>query len=327
MDRGRFTMKTVFFGTPDYVLPVLDALKNAGYKIAAVVTQPPKPVGRKKVLTLSPVTKWAKQNEIPVIEGSPKAIYPLLSTLHPHPRLGILAAYGRIIPEEIIKFFPLGILNIHPSLLPKYRGASPVEAAIVAGEKQTGVTIIKLDKELDHGPIVSQLSEPILEDDTKTSLRQRLFEKGAEVLVQILPAYLEGRIELREQDHDKATFTTLLKKEHGFIPPKYLELASKGETFQAQWEIPFIKNYSLVPSAQNLERFIRAFNPWPGAYTKLKIKDEKLKILKLLKAHVEQRPGTQESRNLVTYLILDLVQLEGKNPVTWRQFKLGYPDF
>lgn len=314
-------MKLIFFGTPDYVLPVLDALKDAGYEIAAVVTQPPKLVGRKQVLTSSPVAQWAEKHAVAVIDKPPKEISPLLSTIHPQPRLGVLAAYGRLVPDEIIKCFPLGILNIHPSLLPKYRGASPVEGALAAGEKQTGVTIIRLDAELDHGPILTQFTEPILPDDTRTTLRERLFKKGDDELIKILPDYIEKRLTPHEQDHDKATFTTLMKKEHGFIPPEYLTAASQGETLQEEWGIPFVKNLTIHPSPDTIHNFIRAVNPWPGAWTEVNLGSRSVgtRKLKILKAHTEKLVPSAQC------LVPDLVQLEGKNPVTLEQFKRGYP--
>lgn len=318
--------KVVFFGTPDYVLPVLNALKNAGYEIAAVVTQPPKPVGRKGVLTPSPVSLWAKKHKTKVFDGKPKEIVEELRILNAE--VGVLGAYGRILPPEILTIFPHGILNIHPSLLPKYRGASPIQAAIAVGEKQTGVAIIKLDEEMDHGPILAQFTEEIREDDTAGTLRERLFERATGALVSVLPAYLEGSAELREQDHSKATYTTLLKKEHGFIQPEYIAAASKGDAFQGWqekgWQIPFIKDSHLIPSAQCLERFIRALDPWPGAWTLLRSKSfgGQAKRLKILKAHVEHSSLVPSGYCLVP----NLVQLEGKNPVSWEEFKKGYPE-
>lgn len=309
-------MRIIFFGTPDYVLPVLDVLKGAGYEIAAVVTQPPKPVGRKQTLTPSPMSLWAQTHGIPVFDGKPKEIVEDLKKLGAE--IGVLAAYGRILPPEILTIFPHGILNIHPSLLPKYRGASPTAAAIATGEKQTGVTIIKLDEEMDHGPILSQFTESILEDDTAGTLRERLFRKAAEVLVTILPAYLEGRVALREQDHAKATYTTLLEKEHGFIPPKYIDVCLRGEATQETFEVPFIKNYSLVVNSYSLARLCRALDPWPRAWTQIKLTSyqvNKLTRLKILKAHIENEK-----------LVPDQVHLEGKNPVSWEEFKKGYPE-
>lgn len=331
-------MKIVFFGTPDYVIPVLDALKNANHEIIAVVTQPDKPVGRKQILNPSPVAQWAGKHGIRVIDNSPKEIIPLLTHItrptshNSFPTLAILAAYGKIIPQEIIDILPKGILNIHPSLLPKYRGATPVEAAIVAGEKQTGVTIIKLDAQMDHGPILAQATEDISPDDTRATLRERLFQKGAQILIEILPAYFEGRVELREQDHKKATFTKLLKKEHGFIPGKFIDGVLRGETLNEEWQIPFVKDLTIRQSPITIHNFIRAMHPWPGAWTWVRLRmtdSSEQKRLKILKAHVEQVPASHPQNSThfpLPTLVLDLVQLEGKTPVSWKEFKRGYPE-
>lgn len=287
-------MKIVFFGTPSYVLPILKAVHKkfvtgpGKSPIAAVVTQSPKPVGRRKILTYSPIDKWAHERKIP--------IYYSASELLENPTdatLGILASYGEIIKKEVIDLFPQGILVIHPSLLPKYRGASPVPASIMSGESITGCSIIRMDEKMDHGPVVTQFKEEILPEDNSEILRNRIFEKSADVLTEMLPAYTQGKIKPKPQDHENATYTKLLKREDGFI-----ELGK-----------------SQSPTTDN--NFIRAMSPWPGAWTLIKLneKDEVKKRLKLLKSHVE------EGR-----LVLDEVQLEGKDPVTWKQFKEGYQD-
>lgn len=310
-------MKIIFFGTPDYAIPVVGALKGAGHEIVAVVTQPPKPVGRKKILTPSPIAKWAEKEKIRILDDRPKNVLEQLKEFCAP--IAILASYGRIIPQSVIDVFPLGILNVHPSLLPKYRGATPVEAALVAGEKETGVTIIKLDAEMDHGPILAQVSERIQEDDDRINLRARLFQKGAELITEVLPEYIEGKLEPREQRHNDATYVTLFAKGHGFIPPEFLDAALKGIPLRTQWQIPFIKDFTIHPSPIIINNFIRAVNLWPGAFTsvKLKIKNENLeRRLKILRAHLEN----------TTTLVLDEVQLEGKNPVSWEQFQKGYPN-
>lgn len=228
--------------------------------------------------------------------------------------VGVLASYGKILPSEILAIPKHGILNIHPSLLPKYRGPSPVQTAILNGEKKTGVSIIKIDEKMDHGPIVAQFEEDIRPGDTAESLYFRLFEEGAKVLLTILPAYLKGRIELREQDHSQATFTRLLKKEDGFIPSELFvpkQSPSRGSTSNYK-----LSPYNLEPTPENLERFIRTMTPWPGAWTLLRLRSSgQAKRLKILKAHLE---GGK--------LILDQVQLEGKKPVSWKQFQEGYPE-
>lgn len=300
--------RIVFFGTPEFVLPVLEALKNSGHEILAVITQPSKPIGRRQILTPSPVAIWAEKHQISVVTDVKEAA-------NLNADLGIVAAYGKIIPSQVIESFPHGLINIHPSLLPKYRGASPIQAVIAAGEKETGVTIMKIDEEMDHGPLLYQFTSPIKKTDTTGSLRERVFEKSAKKLVEILPSYLEGKIKPQEQEHEKATYTKLVRKEHGFIPPGYVKAVVQDVPLNnEEWQIPFIKNYSLLPSAQSLEQFIRALDPWPGSWTYVHL-NKVPQRLKILKAHVEKNK-----------LVLDQVQLEGKNPVSWEQFNKGYPE-
>jgi len=312
-------MKIVFFGTPDYVLPILRQLyksfrdKNEKLPIAAVVTQQPKPVGRSQSLEYSPVDKWAHKKNIPIFFESKELVDQNVQA-----DVGILAAYGRIIPNEVLNYFPHGILNIHPSLLPKYRGATPVRSSIVAGNTKTGLTIIKLDNKLDHGPIIAQYKEDVLTKDTAETLRNRLFAKSAEILTTLLPAYVSGKINPREQDHKQASFTSEVKKTDALIPSKYLEAALQGKTIKDDWDIAFIKDFTIHPTPESIFNFIRSMEPWPTAWTQVelnsKIKNQKSKRLKILKAHIEN-----------SKLVLDEVQLEGKNPVSWKQFMQGYP--
>jgi len=281
-------MKIVFFGTPDYVLPILTSLHKKFVSgpgvspIAAVVTQSPKPTGRKQILTYSPVDKWAHEHKIDIFYQSSELIKNSVKA-----DIGVLAAYGEIIPKTVIDTFPHGILVVHPSLLPKYRGASPIQGAIANGDKQVGVTIIKMDEKMDHGPIVSQFKEETKPDDTTDTLRARLFERSKDVIVEMIEPYLQGKIKPKEQNHDEATYTKIITKQDGFI---------EAESFTSE--------------AAKAERFIRAMQPWPQAWTLIG-----KKRLKILKAHLESGK-----------LILDEVQLEGKSPVSWEEFKRGYPN-
>ena len=299
-------MKIVFFGTPDYVLPILKEL-DVRYEIGAVVTQEPKPTGRKKFIVRSAVDNWAYKQKIPVIYDLKKV---------PQFDLGVLAAYGKIIPKSIIHNSKFGILNIHPSILPKYRGASPIQAAMATGDTESGVTIIKIDEIVDHGPIISQFKEEIKTSDTLGTLRSRLFQRAAEVFLALVEPYLQGKIRFREQNHKEATHTVMVKKEHGFILPKFLKYALLGKTLEEDWDIGFTKDFFLKPSPASCERFIRALDPWPGAWTLLRLSasEGQAKRLKILKAHLEGKK-----------LVLDEVQLEGKNPVSWKEFLAGYP--
>lgn len=262
-------MKIIFFGTPYYVVPILKKLKKY-HEIVAVVTQSPKLAGRKQLKTYSAVDSFAHEKHIPIFYDFEKL---------PEAELGVCASFGNIIPQSVIKHFPLGILNIHPSLLPKYRGASPVSEAIKNGDTLTGVSIIKMDEKMDHGPIVTQFKEEIAKDDTTQSLRDRLFEKSADVLVELIEPYLKGKIKLKPQDEKAATFTKILTKEDGFI------------------------DLTKSQSSEVTDNFIRAMYPWPGAWTYL----PNQKRIKLL-------PN-------------NMVQLEGKNPVTLKQFEESFPQF
>jgi len=309
-------MKIVFFGTPDYVIPVLSGLHSA-FKtkteespIAAIVTQKPKPAGRKQQIAFSPVDTWAHKKNLKIFYSPQDIIDQGI-----HADIGILASYGAIIPKEVIEYFPKGILNIHPSLLPKFRGSSPVQSTIVEG-KVGGSTIIEIDEKLDHGAIVSQFEENINEKDTTDSLRRRLFNRSGEVLVALIPAYIARKIKSRKQDHAKASFTREIKKDDAIIKPEFVEACMNGNKLKEKWEIPFIKNFTLEVAPINVHNFINAMQPWPVAWTTVKLGSVgKIKRLKIHESHLEKG-----------ILVLDSVQLEGKNIVTWQQFKQGYPN-
>jgi len=285
------TTKIIFFGTPDYVIPILESLHKY-HKLVAVVTQPPKEAGRKKKMTFSPVDNWAHKRKIPVITNLPAGKAGLDISEFPEANLGVVASYGKIIPQSVINYFKYGILNIHPSTLPKYRGASPIQQQIIDGVKETGVSIIKMDKLMDHGPIVSQFAEQIDKTDTNETLRENLFERSAQFLIDLIPNYLSGKINLKPQDEDHATSTKIIDKDDGYVTPAML-----------------------AQEPEKVERMIRAYKPWPGIYTFVEIEGEK-KRLKILKAHIEEGK-----------LVLDKVQLEGKKTVSFEEFGRGYPDF
>lgn len=318
-------MKIVFFGTPIYVIPVLEKLHkdlrgdSNESPIAAVVTQGPKPVSRNKILNYSPVDTWAHKRRIPIYHTAQKLLEDGIKA-----DIGVLTAYGALLPETVLNYFPYGILNIHPSLLPSFRGASPIQATI-ATNSPVGVSIIKLDDQMDHGPIVTQFTDELLEDETTEKLRERLFIRSADVLVDLIEPYIKGKITLKSQDHHKATYTKLIRNEHGFIPYDLLSQAMKGNEIIKELSIPFIKDYSLMPNAYSLSNFIHSLSPWPGAWTMITLNStlKTQKRLKILKAHVEANPQTTTNNS---QLILDEVQIEGKQKVTWKQFKEGYPE-
>lgn len=277
-------MKIVFFGTPDYVLPVIKEVHKKFVTgpgispIVAVVTRSPQPVGRKQILAYSPVDKWAHERQIDTFY---KASDLLESNIDYD--LGILASYGEIISQEVINSFSQGILVIHPSLLPKLRGSSPIQTAIANNDEITGVTVFKMDEKMDHGPVISQFKEEILNTDTFETLRTRLFEKSANFLIDLIEPYIKQKIKPKEQNHNEATYTKMVSKQDGFVD---------------------LKNDDAI----KIEAKLRAYSPWPGIWT---FHNEKR--LKILKAHLE-----------LGRLILDEVQLEGKNPVSYKQFQEGY---
>ncbi|MFZ3301387.1 MAG: methionyl-tRNA formyltransferase [Microgenomates group bacterium] len=301
-------MRIIFFGTPDYVIPVLEKLHKY-HEIVAVVTQSPKPVGRDKKVTYSAVDAWAFKKHIP-------RNFDYVDL--PEADMGVCASFGMIIPDVVLNMFPHGILNVHPSLLPQFRGSSPIQATLIAGITTTGVSIIKMSDKLDAGPILTQFKEEVLESDTNETLRSRLFEKSAEVLVEMIPAYIEGKIKLKKQDETKASFTTMIKKENAFIPPAYLKNAMEINNTNEEWNLNFLKNFPLKPDANTIYRFIKAMSFWPVAWTNITVISNKLPVtkrLKLIKAHINEESG---------YLELDEVQLEGKNPTSWKLFKGSY---
>lgn len=235
-------MAIVFLGTPAFAVPSLRRLVDEGFEIAAVYTQPDRPAGRGRRPTPSPVKNVALAIGLPVRQPEslrdPSALAELASL---HPNAGVVVAYGQILRQEVLDIPAKGVLNIHPSLLPRHRGASPIPAAILAGDRETGVTIILMDPGMDTGPVLAQRSLPINDSDTAGALTEKLAHVAAGLLAETLPRWLRGEIDPQPQDHSLATKAPLLKKEHGAI----------------DWALP----------AADIWRRVRAYNPWPGAYT------------------------------------------------------------
>jgi len=276
-------MNLIFFGSSNYVIPIIEVLKNNFELSLVITTENPKSnlASQGEALQGYPVVKYCTNNKIPYVSASNlkdlNTKHLILNTKAP---IAVLADFGLIIPEEILNAFPKGIINLHPSLLPKYRGPTPVQTAILNGEKITGISIMKLDKEVDHGPILGQEKDEILETDTSESLYKRLFEKGANLLIKVINLYLKDNLKLTTQNHKDATFTKPLTRQDGFV-----NLTSQSEI-------------------KNLKFKIRAYFPWPGVWFKTKLNNSE-KIIKLL-------PG-------------DRLQVEGKKPMTHKDFLNGYP--
>ncbi len=235
-------MRILYLGTPDFACIPLEALVRQGYDVVGVVTQPDRPAGRRRTLTPPPVKGAAQRLGLPVLQPAtlrdPAAIAPFADL---RPDIGIVAAYGEILRKAVLGIPPLGYLNIHPSLLPRYRGPSPVAAAILAGDAQTGVTIMQLERRMDSGPVLDQVAVPMPANARTGPLTEALFRLGTERLLDVLPRYAAGTCALQPQDEQHATLTRLITKADGVI----------------DWTQP----------AAAIERAIRAYDPWPGAST------------------------------------------------------------
>lgn len=234
-------VRIVFWGTPSFSVLALEKLLSKRCNVAAIVTNPDAVTGRKKITAPPPVKTVAVKHGIPVLQPDTLKDEVFAASLKGYnPDIFIVAAYGKIIPLPILSLARHGALNIHPSLLPKWRGPSPVESAILAGEKETGVTIMQMDEKMDHGPIILQKEVRIGEDETRITLYEKLFSLGAELLVKIMPRWIEGKITPIAQDHTGATYSKILTREDGKL----------------FWDNP----------AKVLERQVRAYAGWPGAY-------------------------------------------------------------
>lgn len=277
-------MKIVFFGTPRLAQIVLQNLIDSPYKPQLVITGQSNKSGRGLALKANSVEQDAKKHGIEIGYK--------ISAIDKSFDLAILEAFGQIIPKEILNLPKFGFINIHPSLLPKYRGPSPIQTAIIDGQKKTGVTVIKLDEEVDHGPILAQQEVEIESIDTHESLVEKLGLIGSNLLIETLPSYLSGKIKSRAQDDKNATFTQKITKADGFI------------------------DLHNPPNPQSLDRMIRAFYPWPSAWTRLKMVNGKWLMVKFLPPTI-----------LLTYHPTDpfAIQPEGKRPLSLQQFKNGYP--
>jgi methionyl-tRNA formyltransferase len=235
-------MRLVFMGTPDFAAASLEALLRSGDSIVGIVTQPDRPKGRGQTLTPSPVKLLAQREQIPILQPvkmkDPEFLHALAGW---KPDLITVAAFGRILPSMILSLPPSGCINVHGSLLPKYRGAGPIQWAIINGETETGITTMMMDEGMDTGTMLLQESIPIAPDDTAGTLSPRLAELGGRLLVETIARLKAGTIVPQPQDSSRATLAPLLKKEDGVI----------------DWNLPAI----------TLANRVRGLSPWPGAYT------------------------------------------------------------
>lgn len=299
-------MKIVFMGTPDFARGALEALIKAGHEITAVVTQPDKAKGRSKELQFPPVKECALEHNIPIMQPvrikTPEAIAELKTY---EADVFVVAAFGQILSQEILDMPKYGSLNIHGSLLPKYRGASPIQQVIIDGEKETGVTIMQMDAGIDTGDMLYKRSMEIEDKDTFETLHDKLMVLGGEAIVEALELLETGALEPQKQDDSKSTHAKLITKEMG--------------------------NIDFNKSAIEINRLVRGMNPWPSAYTFYKGKQMKIWEVSVSHQNTQEKPGTvtEVTKNTIKVackegcIEIESLQLEGKKRMTAHDFLLG----
>jgi methionyl-tRNA formyltransferase len=295
----------VFMGSPDFAVPSLRAAA-ALYDVVGVVTQPDRPAGRGKQLSASAVKRAALDLGLPLLQPDKmREAVPQLNAWKPD--LILVAAFGKILRADVLNLPPLGCVNVHASLLPRHRGAAPINAALLAGDAETGITLMKMDEGLDTGPILAARALPITPDDTAASLTARLAEMGAGLLLDCLPDYMAGKLIPQPQDESQATYAPQLKKEDGLL----------------RFDEP----------AAHLERRVRAMNDWPGAYLTYQGRP-----VKVLRAHLRpdrvaapgrviQVDGQPAVGTLDGALVLDELQPAGRKPMLGASYLNGNPKF
>jgi len=299
-------LRIVFMGSPEFALPTLRALAQH-YQVCGVVTQPDRPAGRGNRMTPPPVKALALELGLPIIQpGRMKepGVFEQIQSWEPD--LIVVAAFGQILRQHVLDLPRLGCINVHASLLPRWRGASPIYASVLAGDITTGVTIMKMDAGIDTGDILTQQSMVIQSDDTTETLSNRLADLGAALLIETLPEYIDGRIRPKPQDELIATYAPMLKKEDGL-----LDFSKPAET---------------------LERQVRACQPWPGAY--LEWKGELIKVSKAAVLPQSIAVGSRTIHKKLPVigtasggLVLLEVQPPGKRPMSGRDFLNGTRDW
>ena len=302
------SLRIVFLGTPAFAVPTLDALLTSRHRVVAVLTRPDRPRGRGQKTIAAPVKARAAAAGIPVHQPDrlrDPAVVDVLAALQAD--LGVVAAYGAILPESVIGAPRLGTINVHASLLPRYRGAAPVHRAIIAGERQTGVTIMRVVKRLDAGPMLASVTRPIGPEETSVEVERDLARLGATVLLEIVDRLAEGAVAETPQDEDAATYAPRLTKEDGAL----------------DWSCP----------AARIHDSIRGLHPWPHAYSSL----DGRRLILIASAierltSVSDTPGTileAEGDRLVVAtgdgaLRLLQIQPEGKRSMSAREFLAGH---
>lgn len=297
-------LRVLFMGSPEFAVPSLRALVAAGYNLVGVVTQPDRPSGRGGKMTPSPVKVAAEELRIPVFQPEELRSDEAFSRLQAFaPDLVVVAAYGKILSRRVLQLPSHGAVNVHASLLPRWRGASPINAAILAGDAETGVSIMEMVQKMDAGPVLVREAVTISSDATTGTLEPVLADLGARTLVEVLPAWLSGKLHAEPQDEARVTFCSLIKKQDGFL--------------------------AATMTAAEAERAVRAFDPWPGAF--VLYRGDRLAIwrARVLPA-AEVEPGATSIIERLPalgfrdgWLLLDEVQRVGARRVDGRAFLNG----
>ena len=302
-------LRIVFLGTPQFAVPALTQLLASRHQVVGVVTQPDRPRGRGQKVSDSPVKMVAVEHGVPLIQPDKLRHPDVTATLRSwQPDLGVVAAYGKIIPKEILELPRLGMINVHASLLPKYRGAAPVHRAVIDGESETGVTIMRVEEMLDSGPMLARLTRPIDPNETSDIVERDLSELGAPLLVSVVDQMSEGDVPQELQDFMICSYAPKVTREEGLI----------------DWSLP----------ASYIHNRVRGLYPWPHAYTYLN--GQRLIVLK---THVEAgttdaEPGTvldasgggiHVAAGHGGRLAIDELQPEGRRPMKARDFLAGHP--
>ena len=302
-------MKVVFMGTPDFAVGTLEALIEAGHEVIGVVTQPDTPKGRGKTLMATPVKEVALKHQIPVYQPKKVREAGFTETLgRLAPDVIVVAAFGQIITKEILDIPRFGCINVHASLLPAYRGAAPIQWAVINGEKESGVTIMQMDEGLDSGDMIDKVVVPLAEDETGGSLFDKLSQAGARLCVKVLKDLEEGNaVRVKQPEESTTPYASMISKKMGEI----------------DWN----------RSAKSIEQLIRGLDPWPSAYTKLQGKTLKLWKAEAQKENVpEGVPGEVVKVERDTFCIqtgdgilkIEEVQLEGKKRMDTAAFLRGF---
>lgn len=300
-------MKIVYMGTPDFAVAPLEAIISAGHEVTAVVTQPDKQKGRGKEVQMTPVKECALKHNIPVFQPIKIKEAEAVKQLSEYEAdIFVVAAFGQFLSEEILNMPKYGCVNIHASLLPKYRGAAPIQRVILDGEKETGVTIMKMAQGIDTGDMYLKRAVPIDEKETGESLHDKLMALGAELIVEALPKIEKGELIAQKQDDSLSCHAQKLTKSMGLI----------------DWK----------QDAEVIERWVRGLNSWPSAYTYYKGKTLKIWEADVIEENIEEVPGTvvrvqKEYLDVATgkdILRITNLQLEGKKRMSVKDFLLGY---